>query len=98
MKRKTYDAMRRATLEQGARIKKNPCYAAVHEAVSADYAVAQVLAEARVEANLSQADLAAAMKTTQSVVSRIESGANVSLDTLHRYAAACGKRLVLKLT
>jgi ribosome-binding protein aMBF1 (putative translation factor) len=98
MKRKTYDAIRQATLEQGARIKKKPCYAAVHEAVSADYAVAQVLAEARVEANLSQTDLAAAMKTTQSVVSRIESGANVSLETLHRYAVACGKRLVLKLT
>ena len=98
MKRKTYDAMRRATLDQGARIKKKACYAAVHEAVSADYAVAQVLAEARVEANLSQADLAAAMQTTQSVVSRIESGANVSLGTLHRYAAACGKRLVLQLT
>jgi hypothetical protein len=37
------------------------------------------------------------MKTTQSVVSRIESGANASLDTLNRYAAACGKRLVLKM-
>lgn len=98
MKRKTYDAMRRATLEQGARIKKKTCYAAVHEAVSDDYAVAQLLAKARMEAKLSQADVADAMHTTQSVVSRIESGTNVSLGTLHRYAAACGKRLVLKLT
>jgi ribosome-binding protein aMBF1 (putative translation factor) len=97
MKSKTYEAMRRETLEQGARIKKKACYQAVHEAVSADYAVARVLAEARAEAKLSQADVAAAMKTTQSVVSRIESGANASLDTLNRYAAACGKRLVLKM-
>jgi ribosome-binding protein aMBF1 (putative translation factor) len=89
--------MRRATLEQGDRIKKKSCYEAVHEAVSADYAVAQMLAKARMDAKLSQADVAHAMNTTQSVVSRIESGTNVSLGTLNRYAAACGKRLMLKL-
>lgn len=95
--KKTSETLKQATLEQGARIRKKACYQAVHEAVSADYAVARVLAEARAEARLSQADVAAAMKTTQSVISRIESGANASLDTLNRYAAACGKRLVLKM-
>ena len=95
--RKAYETMRQATLEQGEKIKRKPCYGAVHEAVSAEYAVAKMLAEARVEAQLSQADVAAAMRTTQSVVSRIESGANVSVSTLNRYALACGKRLVFKL-
>jgi len=37
------------------------------------------------------------MGTTQSVVSRIEHGGNVSVDTLVRYAKACGGRLQLKV-
>ena len=97
MKNKTYEAMRRETVEQGVRIRKKTCYQAVHETVSADYTVARILADARTAAKLSQADVATAMKTTQSVVSRIEGGSNASLETLHRYAAACGKQLVFKL-
>jgi len=32
------------------------------------------------------------------VVSRIERGANISLETIARYADACGKRLELHVT
>ena len=37
------------------------------------------------------------MNTKQSVVSRIENGCNVSIETLAKYAAACGKKVELKL-
>ena len=55
--------------------------------------VASELAAARKEAGLTQAQIAAIMGTTQSVVSRIERGANISVETISRYAHACGKRL-----
>ena len=58
-------------------------------------AVALEIAREREKAGLSQRELAAKLKTTQSVVSRIESGRqNVSLELLQRIAEAFGKRRV----
>ena len=37
------------------------------------------------------------MHTTQSVVSRIESWVNVSIETLARFAEACGSRLQVQM-
>jgi transcriptional regulator with XRE-family HTH domain len=64
---------------------------------SVEYEVARELAEARRGAGLTQTEIAALMGTTQSVVSRIESGANVSVETVARYAAACGRRLQVRI-
>jgi ribosome-binding protein aMBF1 (putative translation factor) len=56
-------------------------------------AVALEIAKERERAGLSQKELAAKLKTTQSVISRIESGRqNVSLELLQRMAEAFGKR------
>lgn len=58
-------------------------------------AVALEIAREREKAGLSQRELATKLKTTQSVVSRIESGRqNVSLELLQRIAEAFGKRRV----
>lgn len=51
----------------------------------------------RAQAGLTHADLARRMHTTQSVVSRVESGVNVSIQTLARYAEACGSRLQVQM-
>lgn len=57
--------------------------------------VALEITKERERAGLSQKQLASKLKTTQSVISRIESGKqNVSLELLQRLAEAFGKRRV----
>ena len=53
------------------------------------------IANEREKAGLSQKDLALKLKTTQSVISRIENGKqNISLDMLQNIANALGKKSV----
>jgi ribosome-binding protein aMBF1 (putative translation factor) len=56
------------------------------------------LAEQRQAAGLSQTEIAARMRTSQSAVARLESGtADVRASTLERYAAAVGSEITWKL-
>jgi transcriptional regulator with XRE-family HTH domain len=56
------------------------------------------LAEQRHAAGLSQTEVAARMRTSQSAVARLESGAaDVRASTLERYAAAVGGQITWKL-
>ncbi|MDG2261774.1 MAG: helix-turn-helix transcriptional regulator, partial [Actinomycetota bacterium] len=48
------------------------------------------LVSKRKERGLSQTEVAADMGTSQSAVARLESGADVRLSTLERYASAIG--------
>lgn len=59
--------------------------------------IAKALVEHRVKLGLTQTEVAARMGTSQSAVARIESGADVRLSTLERYAAAIGKELDWRL-
>jgi uncharacterized protein len=57
---------------------------------------ASLLRDARQNAGLSQAALAARLGTTQSAMARLETaGANPRVDTLNRALAACGRELRL---
>lgn len=89
--------MRNAHEKQAKAIKKKPAFKGVSESFDTEYTIAKELHKARTKAHLSQAQVAERMGTTQSVVSRIEHGGNVSVDTLVRYAKACGGRLQLKV-
>jgi transcriptional regulator with XRE-family HTH domain len=61
--------------------------------------LAAALSAKRVELGLSQTEVAARMKTSQSAVARLESGqADLRLSTLERYAAALGQRLDWELS
>lgn len=67
-----------------------------------DFALLDEMLAARRDAGLSQADVAERMGTKAPAITRLErslaSGAHSpSIDTLRKYAAACGKRLVIAL-
>jgi ribosome-binding protein aMBF1 (putative translation factor) len=88
--------MRRAHVAQADAIRARPEFKKVSDEFDIEYEVALQMQRIREKAGLTQAEIARRMKTTQSVVSRMESGANASLDTLLRYANACGRRLQVK--
>jgi ribosome-binding protein aMBF1 (putative translation factor) len=93
MDKQTIEHMRKTTEEQAQQIRALPGYDEFKREFNLEYQIASELATARQEAGLTQAQIAAIMGTTQSVVSRIERGANISVETISRYAHACGKRL-----
>ena len=61
-----------------------------------EYEVAYSLILARVNAKMTQSEVAEKMNTTQSVIARLESGKHFpSLQTIYRYAIAVGKSIDL---
>jgi transcriptional regulator with XRE-family HTH domain len=69
-------------------------FKAGYDALEEEFALASLLIEARTRANLTQAELASKMGTSQSTIARLESGkAAPSLSTLRRLAKATGTRL-----
>ena len=73
---------------------RDPDYRAAYDKLGPEFALARLLIEARTGAGLTQAQLAARMKTTQSVIARLESGrVHPSTKTLERVAQATGTRL-----
>ncbi len=89
--------MKAAQDAQANEIRKLEAYQQLSHEFNLEYTVAQELQAARKKANLSQKDLAKIMGTTQSVISRIEHGCNVSVSTIEKYAQACGKHVQLHL-
>lgn len=65
--------------------------------VEQDLALGQLIYDLRIDAGMSQRELAECMGTTQSVISRLEEGggARNRIDTLARVATALGRHLVL---
>ncbi len=73
---------------------KNPKYRAEYKKLGPEYDLAGAIIEARIKAGLTQNQLAKKMKTTQSVIARLEGGrVNPSTKTLERFAKATGTRL-----
>ena len=73
---------------------QEPDYRVAYEQLGAEFELARVLIEARTQAGLTQAELARRMKTTQSVIARMESGhVRPSTRTLERLAEATDTRL-----
>ena len=73
---------------------KNSKYRKAYEELAPEFDLARAVIQARVQAGLTQEQLAKRMKTTQSVIARLESGrTRPSTQTLGRLAAATGTRL-----
>lgn len=73
---------------------KSPAYRKAHQALEPEFDLARAVIRARVNAGLTQEQLAQRMETSQSVIARLEGGrARPSTQTLERLAAATGTRL-----
>lgn len=72
-------------------------FASEYEALSDEFAVAHMLIRARTNAGLTQAQVAEKMDVSQARIAKLESGVNVSISSLNRYAAATGTRLNISL-
>jgi|LNAP01.1.fsa_nt_gb DNA-binding XRE family transcriptional regulator len=69
-----------------------------YEASKAEFEIAHALIEARLQAKMSQREVAERMHTTQSVIARLESGRHLpSLQTLYKYAQAVNKTIPLSI-
>jgi len=81
---------------------KNPEVKAEYDRLMLDYEVVSEFIRARKRAKKTQEEVAEVMKTTASVISRIENAGSKkhhspSLETLRKYADAIGYRLEVKL-
>lgn len=77
---------------------KEPGFKEGYDALGEEFEVASLLIEARSRSNLTQAELAEKMGTSQSTIARLESGkAQPTLATLRRLAKATGMRLKISL-
>ncbi|MBS0404650.1 MAG: helix-turn-helix transcriptional regulator [Proteobacteria bacterium] len=82
--------------------KADPDFRAAYDALEDEFAALAALLAARKDAGLTQADVAARMGVSQPVLARIESSLgsrkhSPSLETLRRYAGACGKKLIIQM-
>ncbi len=77
--------------------KKDPEFQRELEALRPEFRLARELIKARMDAGLSQSELAARMGTSQPTVARLEGGHKPSLKTLERYAQAVGRQVEIRL-
>ena len=79
-------------------LKKNPEFARDFDRGYAEYKIGMLLREARLNAGLTQDEIADRIKTKKSNISRIENHAeDIKLSTLEKFAAAVGKRVEVKI-
>ncbi|WP_296293723.1 helix-turn-helix transcriptional regulator [Limnohabitans sp.] len=79
-----------------AELLANPAVRQAYDEQAPENELAHELIAARMQAGLTQGDVAARMGTTQSVVARIESGRGTpSMRTVQRFASAVGDSLNL---
>jgi DNA-binding XRE family transcriptional regulator len=79
------------------KIREDAEYKAAYDALESEFSIADALIRARVEAGLTQAEVAARLGVTQPAVARMESGRNISLKSVARYAGAIGRPITLEV-
>jgi DNA-binding XRE family transcriptional regulator len=84
------------------RRKADAKFAAAYDALEDEFTALAALLKARAAAGLTQAEVASRMGVSQPVVARIEASLgkrdhSPSLNTLRRYADACGMKLVIQM-
>lgn len=80
-------------------LQKNPAYIQAMQETALEYDLARTIIKARLRKNMTQKDVAIAMDTKQSVISRVENARTVpSLSFLKRLADVLGAKLLVELT
>jgi len=77
--------------------KKNPEYNHAYDELAQEFAIAAALIKARTDAGMTQEEVAKRLGVTQPAVARMESGKNISLKTITRYAGAVQKSITLEI-
>ena len=80
----------------------NPEFQKAWDAIQDEFSALDALLSARKRAGLTQAEVASRMGVSQPALARIESSLgsrkhSPSLETLRKYARACGKRLEIRI-
>ncbi len=73
--------------------KNDPEYAKEYDALEEEFALASAVIEARINAKLTQAQLAEKMGTSQAQIAKLEGGQMPSMRTLEKLATATGTQL-----
>ena len=89
--------MRKRVLDDLPQLMQDAEFRQAYASLEQEFSVAKALLQARAEAKLTQADVAGRMGVTQSTIARIESGRNVSVKTIARYAQAVGQTIRLEI-
>jgi ribosome-binding protein aMBF1 (putative translation factor) len=77
---------------------QNPVFKREYEDSEPEYQIARAVIRARIEKKITQKELAVKMKTTQSVISRVENAGTVpSVSFLKRLATVLGLSLKIQL-
>jgi DNA-binding XRE family transcriptional regulator len=77
---------------------KNPKIRAEFDTHHVEFEIANQLIEARIKSKMTQKEVAEKMKTTQSVIARLESGERLpSLSTILRYVEAINRKITLNI-
>ena len=78
-------------------MRDNPEYKATYDALEQEFAIANALIQARSEAGMTQKDVAEKLGVSQPAVARMESGKNISIKAIARYAKAVGRPINLSI-
>jgi ribosome-binding protein aMBF1 (putative translation factor) len=89
--------LRTRRLARREKLLSNPENQHLYDEIGLAYDVAEQLYKARIEADLTQRELAEKMHTSQSNLARIERGQNITLSTLDAYARICGRNVKVQL-
>ena len=77
-----------------AKARRDPTYRAAYDALDDEFSLVAALIKSRLDAGLTQTEVAKRMNTTQAVIARLEGGGRQpSTRTLRRFARATGHRL-----
>ncbi len=74
-----------------------PEYKKAYNALELEFSIAQALIDARSSADMTQAQVAEKMGVSQPMVARMESGKNISIKSISRYAKAVGRPIRLEI-
>lgn len=87
--------MSKRVLEVLPELLQKPEFRAAYDSLEQEFSIARALIQARSEAGMTQVEVAQRMGVSQPVVARMESGRNISVKSLRRYARAINRPIPL---